>query len=222
MPDPAAAPATTTTQYHSSTDGPLADRVWNAPGGTTIVVASGTYRGPLVARSDVAIRSEKGVGSVTIQAAQGAAVAIEGAQSVALSGLVLRGPKHGFGSVIQSYGPTELTVEDCVVTGGRGEGQGGGGIDIQSGLLILKRCRVTHNIALQGGGVRVAGAALAQIHACVFAENRAEGIGGGALFATQSGRVELLNVTFTANAGPHGSAILGGRGGFGGDRKSVV
>lgn len=198
------------------TDGSLADAVRTAGARTRFHLAPGIYRGPLVALVDVEIVAASGLGTVTIEASRGVAISAEGADQIVLKDLILKGPRTGFGHVIIAYNPCDWRLEGCVVTGGRGEGQGGGGIDVQQGRVVLQRCRISQNAGLQGGGVRVAGAALVDASDCLFVDNSAEGIGGGAAFANRGGTLVLRRCTFTGNRGKHGSALLAGRGGFGG------
>jgi hypothetical protein len=207
-----------TTLRHGHGDGPLSDVVWNAPSGTTISLAAGSYRGPLIPQNEICIEATAGLGTVTVHAARGSVLSAEGAGRITLRRLVLRGPAHGLGALIKVYNPTRLMIEDCLLTGGRAEGEGGGAIDVQAGEVDVSRCRFTRNVALQGGAIRVGGVALARVSNCVFDDNTAQGesSGGGAVFANMGGVAEVRNCTFANNKGRHGSALLAGRGGTGG------
>lgn len=207
-----------TTLRHGPDDGPLSEVVYNAPAGTTIALEAGNYRGPLIARNDVTIEALAGLGTATVRAARGSVVSAEGANRLVLRRLVLRGPAHGLGALVKVYNPTRVTIEDCLLTGGRGEGEGGGAVDVQAGEVDVVRCRFTRNVALQGGAVRVGGMAIVRLTNCVFDDNTAEGetSGGGAVFTNMRGTAVIRNCTFTRNIGEHGSALLAGRGGGGG------
>lgn len=180
------------------------------------MLAPGRYRGPLILDRDLRVSADGPTGSVTIEALRGPVVSVEGAGQATLAGLVLQGPRVRMGAVVRLYEPMRLTLLDCVVTDGRGEGEGGGGLDVQLGHVRVDRCRFTNNVALQGGAIRVGSTALVQARNTVFAGNRAEGIGGGAVFANRGGIAELCGCTFAANVGDHGSALLAGRGTSGG------
>jgi len=197
-------------------DGPLHETCRGLAAGAHVELAPGVYRGPLILDKDISICAAGSTGSATIQASRGATVRIEGAERVRMSGLLLRGPMTGLGAVMRAYALTELELVDCIVTGGRGEGEGGGGLDVQHGLVTLQRCRFTNNLGLQGGGLRAAGPVLVRARNSVFAGNRSEGLGGGAVFAHRGATVQLCGCTFAANLADHGSALLSGRGGTGG------
>lgn len=194
----------------------LADVLWNAADGTHVVLGPGLYRGPLAIRNTVTMSARDGVGTVTIAGGRGATLSIEGSGKIMLRSLIIKGPTSGLGAIIRAYDATHLHAEDCVLTEGRGVGEGGGALDLQQGFASLHRCRLTNNTALQGGAIRAAAASALELINCVFADNRAEGLGGGAIFTNTSGRAQLRNCTFTGNRGEHGSAILAGRGGLGG------
>ena len=208
------------TTLHSPTDGPLSARIAGLSAGSTLRLAPGAYRGPLVLERDVTIEAQA-LGTVTIEPPRGCAVLWQEAPSITLRKLVLKGPALGLGAVIRGYDAAEVVLEECVIIGGRGEGEGGGGLDLQAGRVVLKRCRLLDNMALQGGAVRVAGPALVEASACVFAGNRAEGQGGGAVFTNRGGVAQLSNCTFERNVGDHGSALLAGRGAGGGRIEAV-
>ena len=189
-------------------DGALGDAVWRMPAGAHVRLAPGVYRGPIVFPEDLCLEAVRGLGSVTITGSQGATLSVEGAANVQLINLMLKGPTRGFGAVLQVYQQADVRVDGCVLTGGRGRGEGGGAVDLQAGRVRLRRCRITHNVALQGGGVRASGTVRVEASNCVFADNRVEGAGGGAVFAAFGAHVSLLGCTFTGNRGSVGSAVL--------------
>ena len=195
---------------HGPADLPLSERVWRLSPGTCLMLAPGTYRGPIALPHDIELRAAGGLGSVTVDCHQGGTLSVEGADRVRLVDLVLRGPRHGMGAVLRIYNPADVTIEGCLLTGGRGLGQGGGAIDIQQGRLQLDRCRLTQNAAMQGGALRAAGAVLVTVRNSVFADNVAAGVGGGGVFASVAAEVKLVGCTFVANTAKLGSAILAG------------
>lgn len=195
---------------HGPTDPPLRERVWQLTPGTCLLLAPGTYRGPIALPHDIELRAAGGLGSVTIESMQGGTLSVEGAERVRLVDLLLRGPKHGMGAVLRIYNPADVTMEGCLLTGGHGLGQGGGAIDIQQGRLKLDRCRLTQNTAMQGGALRAAGPVLVEVRNSVFADNVAAGVGGGGVFASVAAEVKLVGCTFAGNAARIGSAVLAG------------
>lgn len=189
-------------------DGSLAEALWRLPEGAHVQLAPGQYRGPLVFPEDVCLEAVGGLGSVTIAGTQGATISTEGAARVHLINLMLKGPARGFGAVVQVYQQADVLLDGCVITGGRGRGEGGGGVDLQAGRVRLRRCRLTQNVALQGGAIRASGTVRLEASNCVFADSRVEGAGGGAVFATFGASINLLGCTFTGNRGRIGSSIL--------------
>ncbi|GEM_PF-3156702 len=207
----------TASEYvHGPDDGPLHERISTLPEGSVLKLDAGQYRGPIALINDITIEAAGDVGSVVITSTGGPTVRMEGASNVILRRLVLKGPTRGFGAVIAAWNPAQTRIEDCLLNAGRGEGEGGGAIDIQAGRIAIVRCRVTESAALQGGAVRVAGPALVEASSSVFSENVAEGQGGGAIFANRGGTALLEGCTFDGNRGDHGSALLAARGGTGG------
>ena len=195
---------------HGPADAPLSERVWQLPPDTTLLVAPGTYRGPISLPHTIELRAAAGLGSVTLETAEGGTLSVEGAERVRLVDLVLHGPKRGMGAILRIYNPADVELERCLLTGGRGQGEGGGAVDIQQGRLRMNRCRLTRNVAMQGGGVRAGGAVLVEIRNSIFADNTATGVGGGGLFCTVGGEVHLVGCTFVGNEARVGRAILAG------------
>ncbi len=183
-------------------DGALSDAVWQFEPETRVELAPGTYTGPIALPRSVSLVAAKGMGSVTLAGSHGATLSIEGgdedAPRVQLRDLVVRGPTRGFGAAVQQYSAAQLELDGCLLTGGRGRGEGGGGVDVQAGYVALRRCRLTRNAALQGGGVRASGPVWVELESCVLAGNRAAGKGGGAVFAADGARVDLRGCTVSS------------------------
>ena len=200
---------------HGTTDGPLAERLFLLPDGATLLLAPGSYPGPIALPHSLTLRAAEGLGSVTIQGQRGPALSVEGAKRVVLEQLVIRGPDSGAGACVQVYMAADVEITGCLLSGGRGRGEGGGAVDVQQGRVRLRRCRLTRNRAPQGGAVRAAGACEVELDDCLLVDNQAEGVGGGALFASRNATIRAYGCSFVRNRGRIGSAVLAG-GGFGG------
>jgi hypothetical protein len=119
--------------------------------------------------------------------------------------------------VVQVYVAAEVTLTGCLLTGGRGAGEGGGALDVQRGAVRLRACRLTRCRAPQGGAVRATGPALVELESCVLADNGADGVGGGGLFASRGAVIRGVGLTFSGNRAALGAVALagGGQGGAG-------
>lgn len=200
---------------HGPADGPLGDRLWRLPPGTVVRLLPGTYAAPVAIPHDLALVAAQGLGSVTLRAQRGPVVSVEGARRVRLEGLLLQGPESGAGACLQVYMASDVEVIGCLLSGGRGRGEGGGAVDVQQGRVRLWRCRLTRSRAPQGGGVRAAGACRVELESCVLSDVSADGIGGGGLFASRNGTIVARGCTFGLCRGALGAVALAG-GGAGG------
>lgn len=200
---------------HGPGDGSLVERLHALPEGATLLLAPGTYPGPIALPNSIILRAADGLGSVTIQGGRGPAVSIEGADRVQLEQLVLRGPESGAGACLQVYMAADVEVTGCLLNGGRGRGEGGGAVDVQQGRVRLRRCRLTRNRAPQGGAIRAAGACAVELDDCLLVDNHGEAAGGGALFASRNATIRAIGCSFVRSRGALGSAVLAG-GGVGG------
>ncbi|MCB9739601.1 MAG: hypothetical protein H6747_10060 [Deltaproteobacteria bacterium] len=201
---------------HDVADGPLGPRLHGLPPGSTVALGPGVHRGPVALPHDITLVAAGGMGSASIVGHRGPALSLEGAERVRIESLVLRGPETGAGAALQVYMPAEVEVVGCLLSGGRGRGEGGGAVDVQRGEVRLLRCRLTRNRAPQGGAVRCSGPALVELESCVFHDNQADGAGGGALFASRGGTIRAVGCTFAGNRGGRGSVALAGGGAGGG------
>jgi len=124
-----------------------------------------------------------------------------GARSLAVSGNDLRGVFD-----INRVGPVNL--EGLTITGGRLDGSEGGGI-FNAGTLILIRCTVTGNRAVDGGGIANAGT-LTVVESTVSG-NHASGYGGGIFSETDndlsSSSTTILNSTVSGNTADAGGGV---------------
>ncbi len=200
---------------HGPGDGSLGDRLWRLPPGCVVRVQPGTYTAPVALPHDVALVAAQGLGSVTLRAQRGPVISVEGARRVRLEGLLLQGPEAGVGACLQVYMASEVEVIGCLLSGGRGRGEGGGAVDVQQGRVRLWRCRLTRGRAQQGGGVRAAGACRVELESCVLSDLSADGIGGGGLFASRNGSILARGCSFGRCRGALGAVALAG-GGAGG------
>jgi predicted outer membrane repeat protein len=97
-----------------------------------------------------------------------------------------------------------LTIESLTITDGFGEdGNGGGGLLIQGGTVVIKDSVITRNSSgvLAGGGIQVGGGSLRLLNATV-SDNTA-GDGGGGIFA--AGSLTIDGSTISGNSAQRGS-----------------
>ena len=76
----------------------------------------------------------------------------------------------------------DVTVKNGTVTGGKSTS--GGGLDIQSGEILLEKCNITENTAVNGGAINISGSANVQIKGSEIHDNTATNIGGAIYMAT--------------------------------------
>jgi len=126
-----------------------------------------------------------------------------GARSLAVSGNNVR----GVFDVDLNVGP--VTLAGLTVTGGSLVGNEGGGI-FNGGTLILTRCTVTGNRAVDGGGIANAGT-LTVVESTVSG-NHASGYGGGIFSETNSdlssSSTTILNSTVSGNTADAGGGVV--------------
>ena len=92
---------------------------------------------------------------------------------------------------------------------GFGFDQSGGNVSIDGGGPVISNCRLLRGWAGWGGGGLAARDAAPRIDGCVFIENGAEDVGGGAAIY-DGGSAEIRNCRFRANAGGSGSGLYCG------------
>ena len=76
----------------------------------------------------------------------------------------------------------DVTVKDGTVTGGKSTN--GGGLDIQSGEILLEKCNITKNNAVNGGAINISGSANVQIKGSEIHDNTASNSGGAIYMAS--------------------------------------
>ena len=75
-----------------------------------------------------------------------------------------------------------VTVKNGTVTGGKSTN--GGGLDIQSGEILLEKCNITKNNAVNGGAININGSANVQIKGSEIHDNTATNSGGAIYMAS--------------------------------------
>ena len=76
-----------------------------------------------------------------------------------------------------------VTVKNGTVTGGHATIYGGG-FDIQSGEILLEKCNITENTAVNGGAINISGSANVQIKGSEIHDNTATNSGGAIYMAS--------------------------------------
>ena len=76
----------------------------------------------------------------------------------------------------------DVTVKNGTVTGGKSTD--GGGLDIRSGEILLEKCNITENTAVNGGAINISGSANVQIKGSEIHDNTATNSGGAIYMAT--------------------------------------
>ena len=98
-----------------------------------------------------------------------------------LGGFTLSG--DGTTTVVSISGKDiDVTVKDGTVTGGKSTN--GGGLDIQSGEILLEKCNITKNNAVNGGAINISGSANVQIKGSEIHDNTASNSGGAIYMAS--------------------------------------
>ena len=76
----------------------------------------------------------------------------------------------------------KVTVRNGTITGGKSTN--GGGLDIQSGEILLEKCNITENNAANGGAINISGSANVQIKDSEIHDNTATNSGGAIYMAS--------------------------------------
>jgi len=119
--------------------------------GDTVDICAGTHRGLFRVRSKDLTLQGRGAETTILDGERQNTLLVVFDGAVTLSGLTLQG---GFGFTagnIDARRATGLTVEDCVVTAGESDEDGGGIYGPDSGLMTLRGTSVTGNIAFESG-----------------------------------------------------------------------
>jgi Holliday junction resolvasome RuvABC ATP-dependent DNA helicase subunit/nitrous oxidase accessory protein NosD len=152
----------------------LSETVAAAPAGATLLLAAGTYSGPIVLDRTVTLAAEDGPGSVRLQVASGPALVVtDGAVTVA--GLTVRATGDD-PAVVVSGGRLELV--ECTV-----EATAWTALHVGAGALALRDCEVSN-----GSG---AGIVSASPDGAAVDSTRLRDIGTSALVATGDGTLAV-------------------------------
>ncbi len=194
----------------------------NTPGADTIVFASGLSGTITISGTGLVIREAvdiEGPGPAQLTVAQTTAerrvfqVKLEHPEGVKIAGLHLTGGSNsdGGGDVENDDGGSSyasLTIENCLVTGGKADDYGGG-IAAYGGPFTMRGTVVEGNEASGGAGLFVGGDGVPfTIERSTIAGNTTEGGGGGMIVETQSGgHGEILDSTFSGNSAEEGGGI---------------
>jgi predicted outer membrane repeat protein len=223
---PASFSVTTTLDVVNPNDGKLSLReaisAANAhTGADTIILPAGVYRLALTGADDANAAGDLDVtGSTLFQGSGAGNTVIDGQQidrvfdvrgtapssiKVTFQNLTIRNglADAGGGGGIR-VGKADLTVQDCVVTGNRTSGFGGGISNAAlpgTGNVTLVRSTIDHNVAALGGGLSVQADGQGQgsvlnVNASTIQRNLSSGSGGG-IFA---GVATLTNSTVRGNS----------------------
>ncbi len=236
------------------------------PGADTIVLPAGLYRLALPGADNTNAAGDLDVtGSTLFQGAGADATVIDGQQldrvfdvlgtapgsiQVTFQGLTIRnglGDVGGGGGI--RVGNADLMVQDCVVTGNRTSGSGGGISNAAlpgTGNVTLVRSTIDHNVAATGGGLSVQAngqnqGSVLNVSGSTIQHNIAfDGGGINAVVANltnstvsgnstivngggiHAGTLTLLNVTVTDNSARTGGGVFLGNGGTSSVRNSII
>jgi parallel beta-helix repeat protein len=148
-----------------------------------VVVGPGTWTENIAMKDSVDVVSTDGAAATTIEGS-GAPQTVDAQMVTAtLTGFTITGgdsPTTGGG--IRIWDSSDVTVEDCIVTGNNADGQGGG-ISIRDSQATVTGTTVTANTADGGGGIFIEGAVAGDvtISSCTVNGNTATSGGGGLL-----------------------------------------
>ena len=106
----------------------------------------------------------------------------------------------------------KVTVRNGTITGGKSTN--GGGLDIQSGEILLEKCNITENNAANGGAINISGSANVQIKDSEIHDNTATN-SGGAIYMASSYAIdgyyncacEIVDTKLNNNSANFGGAL---------------
>lgn len=179
-----------------------------ASNGDEIVVAQGTYHGPIVIRKSITVRASAGPAATTVVGVgAGPVVLIESDQGAGgtISGFTITGGSgHNGGGLFLSG---DVAAIDCIVRGNSADSGGGAFL---LGTPVLTGVQFRSNSARAGGAIFVALDAQPLIDGCDFESNSASL--GGAAYISPGVDGETYPVfggaTFSENSAGDGGAIL--------------
>lgn len=194
----------------------IAPAVNAAASGDTVLVAPGIYTGNdnkniNFAGKSIALIAPGGFESTQINcenSGQAISIPAGGDARTLVKGFTFHSANSGVnGGAVNIYG-TPATIEACRFFLGNTSLNGGAlSVGYSTGLVTVKDCHFDHNAAYFRGGAVMADRAVALFTGCVFEQNIAQNMGGGAIFVNY-GSVEVDQCTFYANwTNAEGNAI---------------
>jgi MYXO-CTERM domain-containing protein len=176
--------------------------------GSTITEPGGTYYGLLEVLSGASLVAS----DLTLESTLARGVDVDAGSTIDLTRVTFRTvAPDGNGGGIRAVGPASITLRDVTFdqTSALGAAFGKGGglyLDGATGPVVLTDVRFEGTSARrQGGGIWVNDAAVECV-GCVFTGGDG-GIEGGAIYATGSGPLAVLDSTFTLTSAGSGGAI---------------
>ena len=199
-----------------------------AADGDTILVASGTYTGPISYNGKkITVRSESGPnvtiisGGVQFHGNETERSQLDGFKTIGVVDIRAASPSikncslkgkgtaiggGGHGSIWDGSSPTFI---DCQIYAGLAGF--GGGYDIHDSSVTFKRCEFSDNKADSNGGAIYINNSSVSIENCTFILNNA-GDEGGAIFVTGSSTLIISFCNFSENSAQIGGSIINGYG----------
>jgi hypothetical protein len=178
-----------------------------AGSGDTVVVADGTYFGPLsIVAKSLTIKSQHGSDSCAIVIGEnqtGTVITFSGSETAGsvLSGFTISGGNGvGYGGGIACLGGSSPTISDCDIEN-NSSNFGGGGLYIKNSSPTIEECSISNNDGgYFGGGVYITDSSEPKLLSCLIVHNSADYYGGGILSAsTYASSPIITNCTLADN-----------------------
>ncbi|MDQ3262091.1 MAG: right-handed parallel beta-helix repeat-containing protein [Myxococcota bacterium] len=174
----------------------LQDEIDAAAPGAEILIPAGVHRETVVITKPLVLRGDPG--AILDGGGEGPVIAINvpPGPPVRVIGLTVRnGSAQAGGGISIQKGVVE--IDQCVISGNRATGFGGGGLYSQGQRLTVTRCRFEENRGRQGGAVFLDGAVQATVTEALFARNG--GFWGGAVRLREAATLTLERSTVADN-----------------------
>jgi Holliday junction resolvasome RuvABC ATP-dependent DNA helicase subunit len=168
----------------ATSGGSLAESVASAPAGSTVVLASGTYTGPLVLDRDITVAAEDGAGSVRVHVPEGPALVVLGG-TARVAGLSLRATGSDPAAAVTAG---RLELVECRV-----EATAWSAVHSGAGELVLRDCEIVNETG--------AGIVVTSPDGAVIDSSRLRDIGTSALVATEKGVLTARNCEIGPSGG---------------------
>ncbi|ANY07699.1 right-handed parallel beta-helix repeat-containing protein [Pseudonocardia sp. HH130630-07] len=164
--------------------GSLAESVASAPAGSTVVLAAGTYTGPLILDRHITVAAEDGAGSVRVHVPEGPALVVLGGTARA-AGLILRATGSDPAAAVTAG---HLELIECRV-----EATAWSAVHSGAGELLLRDCEIVNETG--------AGIVVTSPDGAVIDSTRLRDIGTSALVATENGTLTARNCEIGPSGG---------------------